>query len=331
MTDESGPGNAHRPVYIERVNAAIDYIEGNLTDDLTLDQLAAVAHFSPFHFHRLFTLLAGETLGRFIGRLRLERAATQLLQQPTRAVTDVASACGMPSPSSFARAFKEMFGMSATEWRRGGYASYAGEQSVRDLLGDVGVLGDGYGITKILPGDLGSNPQWEIACDDLPPTIVAVVDVPDLDVAYVRHTGRYQGNADVFADIYNRLMTWAMPRQLVKDDSWIMSVYHDNPSITDDDKLRVSACIDVPPETPRDGDLGRMFLPGGACAIARFELGALDYGKAWFAVAGGWLPDSGYEPDDRLPFERFPTNAATTSADTEVVDICIPVRPLRRF
>jgi len=59
-------------------------------------------------------------------------------------------------------------------------------------------------------------------------------------------------------------------------------------------------------------------------------LGVDDYPHAWFAVAGGWLPDSGYEPDDRLPFERYPVSAATTSENTEVVDICIPVRPLRR-
>ena len=161
--------------------------------------------------------------------------------------------------------------------------------------------------------------------------MVEVVDVPDLEVAYVRYTGRYQGAAEVFAGIFSRLMTWAGSRDLIRDDSWVLAVYHDNPSITDDEKLRVSACLTVPAATQPEGDIGRMRLQGGSCAVARFELGTQDYSQAWFALAGGWLPDSGYEPDDRLPFERYPTNAATTSAATEVVDICMPVRPLRHY
>ncbi|MDJ0952131.1 MAG: GyrI-like domain-containing protein [Acidimicrobiia bacterium] len=333
MTDDRRLPNPHRPVYAERVNAAVDYIERHLSEDLSLEQVAAVAHFSPFHFHRIFGLLVGETLSRFIHRLRMERAATWLVQQPDRTVTEIASACGIHSPSSFARSFREMFGVSATAWRDGGYRSYESGESVLDLLGNIGSPAAGYGIKRTLPSADRNRLVWEIGCGDLPETTVAIMDVPDLEVAYVRHIGPYQGAVAVFADIFGRLMSWAMPRGLVHEQSWVMAVYHDNPSITEEEKLRVSACVDVPAETGADGEIGRMLLPGGPCAIARFELGTQDYPQAWFAVAGGWLPDSGYEPDDRLPFERYPVAAtgddATTSAATEVVDICIPVRPLR--
>ena len=78
-TDTISPSPAEsRPIYIERVNAVIDYIETHLADDLSLAALAAVAHFSPYHFHRVFSTLVGETLSRFISRLRIERAATLL-------------------------------------------------------------------------------------------------------------------------------------------------------------------------------------------------------------------------------------------------------------
>ena len=324
--DDSHPANPHRPVYVERVNAAIDFIEQHLGEDLTLDQVAGVAHFSPYHFHRVFGLLVGETLGRFIARLRMERAATRLVQQPARSITEIASECGLTSPSSFARSFREMFGMSATQWRTGGHLGYE-DSSVLDLLAGMGAPSDDYGILDITAA--GGGLQWEIACGDLPSTVVEVVDLPDLDVAYVRHTGRYQGAAEVFDDIFNRLMTWAGPRGFISDDSWVLAVYHDNPGITDDDKLRVSACIDVPAGTAATGQIGRMRLPGGKCAVARFELGVMDYAKAWFAVAGGWLPDSGYEPDDRLPFERYPLVATETPKGKEIVEIYMPVRPLR--
>lgn len=330
MSDESLPTSRSRPIYIERVNAAIDYIESHLSDELSLGEVAAVAHFSPFHFHRIFGLMVGETLNRFVNRLRLERAATWLVQHPDRPVTDIASASGLGSPSSFARSFRDMFGMTASEWRDGGFARWE-QKPVRELVASIGDLREGFGITRTSLSSDSNRVVWEIACGDLGPTVVEVIDVPDLEVAYVRHTGPYQGAVDVFTDIFTRLMNWAGPRRLLTEDSWVIAIYHDNPSITEDEKLRVSACIDVPPGTDATGDVGTMRLDGGPCAVARFELSPQDYGKAWFALAGGWLPDSGYEPADRLPFERYPVGATTTSDSSEVVDIYFPVRPLRRY
>jgi AraC family transcriptional regulator len=331
VTDDRPESNPHRPVYVERVNAAVDFIERNLQDEMSLERIADVAHFSPFHFHRVFGLLVGETLSRFISRLRLEKAATLLIQQPARAITEVASSCGIHSPSSFARSFRDMFGMSASEWRERGYQSYENESaaSVRDLLGNLSAGTEGFGILETNL-TVRSGPSWKINCGDLGTSTVDVITVPDLEVAYVRHTGKYQGAAEVFADIFSRLMMWAGPRGFVNDESWVLAVYHDNPSITEDDKLRVSACLDVPEPTKAEGQIGRMRLEGGACAVARFELGDQDYAKAWFALVGGWLPDSGYEPDDRLPFERYPVGGSTSDAGVEVVEICLPVRPLRR-
>lgn len=111
----------------------------------------------------------------------------------------------------------------------------------------------------------------------------------------------------------------------------VLAVYHDNPSITDDDKLRVSACLGVPSDVRASGDVGRMRVDGGMFAVGRFALREQDYGQAWFSLVGGWLPESGYEPDDRLHFERFPGNSGSTPAGKEAVDICLPVRPLRRY
>ena len=321
----------HRPVYVERVNAAIDYIEGHLGEELTLEEIAAVAHFSPFHFHRVFSLLVGETLSRFVQRLRLERAATLLVQQPTRRVTDIATECGMSNPSSFARAFREYFGTTPTEWRERGHAQYeaSGHGSVRDLVSGIASRREGFGIRGVRPAAHLRTMRWDISCGELEPTSVEIVEVPHLEVAYTRYIGPYQGDAGVFEDLFGRLMTWAGAHGHVNEDSWIMAIYHDNPGITDDARLRVSACVDVPEGTIAEGEVGRMSLPGGACAVARFELGPADYATAWFALAAGWLPDSGYEPDDRLPFERYPMVEPTTSDGTGIVDIHLPVRPLR--
>jgi len=65
--------------YVKRVNRAIDHIVRNLAGPLSLDEVSEAAGFSPFHFHRVFKSLLGETLNQFVKRLRLERA----LYRPT--------------------------------------------------------------------------------------------------------------------------------------------------------------------------------------------------------------------------------------------------------
>ena len=71
-----------RDEYIARINRVIDYIEANPDQDLTLSGLAEVAYFSRFHFHRIFRAIVGETLNQFIQRNRVEKAASQLINNP---------------------------------------------------------------------------------------------------------------------------------------------------------------------------------------------------------------------------------------------------------
>ena len=76
--------------YVQRVNRAIDYILHNLEHPLKLEVVAKAACFSPFHFHRIFRSLLGETLSQFVKRLRLERALSMLSRGSRRSLTDIA-------------------------------------------------------------------------------------------------------------------------------------------------------------------------------------------------------------------------------------------------
>ena len=110
----------NRLEYEKRVNRVIDYVREHLADELTLADLARVAALSPFHFHRVFTAITGETLFGFIQRVRIERAAGALSSHPDQSVLAVALDHGFSSAAAFARAFRARFGMSATQWRAGG-------------------------------------------------------------------------------------------------------------------------------------------------------------------------------------------------------------------
>ena len=111
---------AARLEYDKRVNRVIDHIRERLAEPLTLADLARVAAFSPFHFHRVFRAITGETLFGFIQRLRVERAAAALLGQREVSVLEIALDHGFGSAATFARAFRAHFGMTATRWRAGG-------------------------------------------------------------------------------------------------------------------------------------------------------------------------------------------------------------------
>jgi len=106
-----------RSHHLRRMEQVLDHIETHLAGDLSLERLADRAAFSPFHFHRLFLAWTGETLKEFVRRRRLESAAARLRHCPNEKVGSVSRGCGFASSEAFARAFREHFGMTPSQWR----------------------------------------------------------------------------------------------------------------------------------------------------------------------------------------------------------------------
>ncbi|MCW5581466.1 MAG: AraC family transcriptional regulator [Luteimonas sp.] len=110
---------ATRDTYARRIDAVVTHLQSSLERGgplPDLPELAAVAHLSPFHFHRVWRALTGETIGRTVARLRLLRAL-HLLGDPRVAITEVAGTAGYGTSQAFARAFREAFGASPGELR----------------------------------------------------------------------------------------------------------------------------------------------------------------------------------------------------------------------
>lgn len=102
--------------YRSRINRVMDYIDMHLSQPLELKDIAEIANFSPFHFHRIFTFLIGETPIDYIQRLRVEKAAWKLQNEPSLPVTEIAYSCGFGSISLFSRTFKKYFGITPTQF-----------------------------------------------------------------------------------------------------------------------------------------------------------------------------------------------------------------------
>ena len=107
--------------YKRRLTNVLEFIASHLDEDLSLEKVAAIAHFSPFHFHRVFKFLTGETLNQYINRQRVEKAALALLHR-NWSMTEIADRYGFGDPTSFSRAFKKHYNHSPTEFRKTQYA-----------------------------------------------------------------------------------------------------------------------------------------------------------------------------------------------------------------
>lgn len=309
------PSDRNRLEYEKRVNRVIDHIQEHRTEELSLESLAQIAAFSPFHFHRIFKAVTGENVKELITRLRLEWAGSALVSRPQADVTEIALDSGFQSASAFARAFKDRFGMTATEWRSGGAVAWSKSRMALRNPGQAesnacaaGGDGDGHGE----------------------PMNVTVQTLPAHRVAYMRYTGPYGAQSAIPA-LWLRLQRWAAARDLWTADRLCLGIAYDDPRVTDPDKCRYDAGIVLPSssvDVSSDAQVNVAESPAGRYALAPFVGTARDIAVAWDRVYAQWLPTSGYQPDDRPCLELYRGDAVDLTTGVVRCDLATPVRPL---
>jgi len=95
-----------QPDYVKRILKVLIYIEDHIEEEISIEELAKVSCHSPFHFHRIFHMVVGETVYKYVRRLMLEKAASKL-RYTERPITDIAMDTQYDTPSAFTRAFKQ--------------------------------------------------------------------------------------------------------------------------------------------------------------------------------------------------------------------------------
>jgi AraC family transcriptional regulator len=300
----------HRLEYEARVNRVIDHIYAHLAEALTLPTLARIAAFSPFHFHRIFTAIAGETLFAFIQRVRIEYAAAVLRNRPETSVLEIALDHGFSSPAAFARAFRSRFGMTASEWRDGGADRWRARSLSERKAGKP--------IRKAGKAD-------RVRSRHTRRMRIEIRSFPPRRVAYMRYVGPFGPHG--IPELWTRFNRWMETHDLHPE--YTLGIAHDDPAITPPDKCRYDACAPVPAEFRPDPSVNVTDVAGGKYAVARFVGTAHDIVGAWNRVFAEWLPQSGYQPDDRPCFELYWRDAKTEGKPgTLRCELCLPVRPL---
>lgn len=317
-----------RGLYIARINRVIDHIDAHLAEPLDLAALAAVAHFSPWHFHRLFQALTGETLADRVRRRRLEVAAARLLASPSRAALAIALDVGFGSAEVFTRAFKAHFGVTPTGWRRGAWRerARARREQLRKIHQDR--RKEHQAVIRAFAEDRITEP--EVGPDEPDGAFAMNIELrtlPDIRVAYMRHVGPY-GDPGI-SRLWQRFGAWCAQHALATPGKLLLGVSQDSADITAPDKCRYDACGEIGADVRPEGEVGVQTLPGGRYACARFRGTALQIHAAWMAMFGRWLPDSGCQADDRPCLELYDDGAGVdpkTGAFSCL--LCVPLKAL---
>jgi AraC family transcriptional regulator len=296
-----------RAVYAERINRVIDFIADHLAEPLPLKRLARTAHFSPFHFHRLFTALVGEPVHAFTRRLRLEKAIFLMKNGPRTTLTGVALRCGFAASSDFSRAFKQAYGFSPRHFTPDRFVEES--KNRQDLLANAGY---GFGM----PPD-PANP------DRFRPRLV---ERPAQRVAYVRLIGTQ--TPDRLLAAFDRLTAWGRRNWLVPGAE-LLGMSRDDPNVTPRQKYSYDFALGLPAGMTPGRDLSITTLPAGRFAALRCRGDIHKLYRAWTHLFKTWLPASGHEPTQGPAMEVYRRSPAEIGWAEFDIDCMIPVRPLR--
>ncbi len=227
MTSSIKP--SQRQIYADRIERVIDHLQNTDPGETPdLEALASVAALSPFHFHRIYRLMTGETVADTIKRIRLARAVPAL----DRSIAAATDASGYATSQGLARALKAETGHTATQIRRSVDIRQSLEAAMR-------------------------RPDLTDA-----PMVIEIVATEPLTLTALRNTGPYPE----LNGVYNRLFELVFSELPMEALRGLYGYLHDDPRITPAKDCRAEVAVDVGGQGALIDDLYRIDVPAGRCA-----------------------------------------------------------------
>ncbi|HWI65017.1 MAG TPA: AraC family transcriptional regulator [Symbiobacteriaceae bacterium] len=275
------------------ISTACSFIERNLTEEIGYADVARVVAFSPFHFHRLFSAVVGESITEYIRRRRLTEAARQLVATRYR-IIDIAIGCRFESQASFTKAFRRQYGITPGAYRRRGvHLTVTQNQNIQQLE---------HGIRQ--------EPR--------------IVELPERLIVGMQYVGKNQ-NGEI-PQVWGAFNPRAceVPHRILPAQSIGYCEIIDNPKEEGEFSYICGVFVGQIGELP-PGMVART-IPAQTYVVFTHEGSADALGKSYEYIWRTWMPASQYEAvmthDYELYDERFDARSATW-----VLDLYVPVRP----
>ena len=289
--------------YQSHIHAVLVYIQANLDEPLRLEVLAAIAGFSPFHFHRIFSAFVGETVADYVRRVRLQRAAQQILETP-QSITNIALSAGYETPAAFTKAFRQYFDITPSKLR-----------DVRDRSATTVVISPKTKLNKrsmLMQAELRT--------------------LPDQRVLYARQKGIVDGDFGQAAKIaFHRLYSYIEQHHLQQQVSAVcLGITPDEPGVVPDEECRYDAGVFVNDNSPiaiqSDEPVDVQTLPSGRYAVFLHKGPYNTIGQTWDAIYRNWLPASGETLRDVPPYEVYLDTTGQTRPEDLCTEIFVPIQ-----
>ncbi|MBA3660226.1 MAG: AraC family transcriptional regulator [Gammaproteobacteria bacterium] len=275
--------------YHHQLNNVLKYIGKHLDEKLTLNQLSTIACFSKYHFHRLFTAYTGLSLQQYIRWLRLKRAAHQLIVDKDQSIINIAIDAGFESHEAFSRVFKQICGMS--------------------------------------PSDFRNQSSWQVW--EKPPYLLPVLGEKTMNVTIKNISAKrlavieHRGDPKHVGASVNKLIKWAktQPLNLKPQAGDAFGFAYDDPHTTPAEDFRFDLGITVPKKFVLTGEIVEKQLPAGRYAVTMHKGSRDQIGNTVYALYRDWLPQSG-EQLGELPCIFCYYNFDHEVAETELLTEC---------
>jgi len=272
--------------YRRRILKVIDHLRTHLDEPLSFEQLAEIACFSPFHFHRIYRGMVGETIADTVRRLRLLRAATAV-GTSDRPILDVALEAGFDSGRGFSRAFDSFLGMTPSDYRR--QQARIGQDTKRGMAMDVEIRD--LPATRVLAmRKLGPYPE-----------VPRVWDALWLWMRQRELTRRINHCIGIPYDDPDQV-----PAGQIRYDACFGLEAGAEPALPDD-------------------EVRWLDIPGGRYAVYRHIGPYTLIGEAFGRLYGLWLPQSGRALRSAPPLEIYINGPDRTPPDRLVTELLLPI------
>jgi AraC family transcriptional regulator len=297
--------------YKKRIVRTIRYIDENLDASLSLEKIAEVSAYSPFHFHRIFKLITGETLQNYILRKRTEKSAFFLAVKKDMEIKEIYFDLGFSNASVFSKTFKKYYGMPPSEFRKQAPESFHKVLQTERKNGQVDTVFSQYicHIENLL--------NWTTMN-----LKIEVKEMPEMNLAAVMSLGI----ANVESS-FNVLIDWAKKKSLFpRENVKMISVYHDSFKVTPPDKVRIHACMLL--DEKLKGANGEVFsetIAPGRFIVGSGEITLNDVEQCWVSLFL-WMNEHNYSTRRTFPFEIYHTNFKEHPEGKMIVDFCIPIQ-----
>lgn len=274
--------------YKDRLERVTDHIYDNLDQDIDLNHLAEVACMSPFHWHRIYHAVYGETIAATVRRLRLARAAADLTNT-VKPVKEIAEHAGFKNLQAFSRLFKQTYGLPPASYR-----------------------------------ERGNHTIFERSINEEDPSMYDM-EIKDFDrrrVASIPHKGPYINIGQTFDKMFGALGG----RPLDWSKTFMIGIYYDDPSSVPENELRSAAGVIVNDDFDMGDDLEETHIEQGRCAVLHYKGPYTDMQKAYNWLFGTWLVSSGEEAGNEPCFEVYLNNPREVSPQDLLTDIYLPLK-----